>query len=623
MLNSNGTGLLQVYTRMLADMSRSDLEVVVGGNEASSNKGRIVIPSMPINNEKALVTATGYAMHEEGHINNTDYDIWPCEKTFPLLAKVANWFEDIRIEARQMRRFLGARRRLASLVHYLVEDGFFTAPTSNDSPVQRISSYIIFRLRAEVLGQSALEVYAKAAEALVREVIPASTMVRLSVMMFKIEDATCTQDSIDLANSVLHMLKEEQEKADEENKQQTGQGNDPQSQSQSGGNDDESQNNAAQSSQPGSDDDGDSQAPQTAQGGSQQDDADEEEGQGNTPQSSPSGEDSNATDDASSQATQSSAGQGTPEADLAGKAENLKRMLSGEDSAGQEDFGRMLEKSLKQLHDDNRATAVEIPPSETYRGSIGDPAQIIGRIGDATKALKRRVTNRLEGIDREKRYNTSSGSRLDTSRMMGMVTGNTKVFMKRIDGVEMNTAVQILIDRSTSMGLGKRIELAAETALALSYALEGVKGLKTSAVAFPAKIGTNENGVAILSEFGERAAHAASRFAALTANGCTPMAEALLFSGCRLASRREDRKILLVVTDGQPEAIGELSAVSRAKARAMLTEMEAANIEVMAIGIKIDVSMLFSNCRKVDELTELPNAVFEMIQTKLLERRAA
>jgi cobalamin biosynthesis protein CobT len=624
MLKGNGEGMLQAYTRMLADMSQSDLEVVVSGKKAYSTKNRIVIPAMPINNVKALVIATGYAMHEEGHINDTDFDTWPSEE---LLARVANWFEDVRIEARQMRRFLGARNRLASLVHYLVEDGFLSAPLSSDSTAQRISSYLLYRLRAEVLGQKALDDYAKKAEALVREAIPASAMARLNVMMFQIEDATSTQDSIDLANSILDMLKEEQEKAEEESKkqqQQAGQNNDPQSQP--GANDEEEeQNNANQTPQAGSgeDEEGEPQEPQNAQGGSSQDDADEEEGQGNSPQSSSSGEDNNAAEEDSSQAAQSGTGSASPSEDLAEQAKNLKQVLNGEDSAGHEDLGRMLEKVLNQLHEENRATAVEIPPSQEYRGSIGDPAQIVGRIGDATKALKRRVTNLLEGIDREKRYNTSSGTRLDTRRMMGVATGNTRVFMKRIEGVEMNTAVQILIDRSGSMELGRRIVVASEAALSLSCALEGVKGLQSSTLAFPINVDGNENGVAILSEFGERTAHAATRFAALTADGYTPMAEALLFSGCRLAKRREDRKILLVITDGQPEVGGELSSVSRAKARAMLTELESANIEVMAIGIKIDVSMLFGNCKKVDDLAELPNAVFEMIQTKLLERRAA
>jgi len=616
-MQGNGEGMLKAYARMLADMSRQDLEVIVGGNKAYSNKGRIVIPAMPINNPKALVLTTGYAMHEEGHINDTDFDIWPEEK---LLAKVANWFEDVRIEARQMRRFLGARLRLASLVHCLVEDGFFVAPSSNDSTAQRISSYILYRLRSEVLGQKALDDYAKKAESLVREAIPASAVARLSVMMFRIEDATTTQDSIDLANSVLDMLKEEQEKADEDSQPKAGQNS---GQQQQPGGADEGQGNAPQTQDPANNDAAEPPAQNNAQGGAQQADADADEGQGSAPQSSSSGEDGNASNGGSSPAPQKGVGPGATGEDLAGKAENLKRVLNGEDSAGHQDLGRMLEQVLNQMHEQNRATTVEIPPAELYRGSIGDAAQIVGRIGDATKALKRRVTNLLEGIDREKRYNTSSGSRLDTSRMMRVATGNTKVFLKRIEGVTMNTAVQILIDRSGSMELGKRIVIASEAALALSCALEGVKGLKSSAVAFPMRVGSNDNGVAILSEFGERAAHAASRFAALTANGFTPMAEALLWAGCRLANRKEDRKILLVVTDGQPEMEGELSSVSRAKARAMLTELESTDIEVMAIGIKIDVSMLFSNCKKVDDLLDLPNAVFEMIQTKLLERRVA
>lgn len=606
MLNNNsGEGMLKAYARMLADMGHQDLEVVVGGSKAYSTKNRIVIPSMPIHNEKALITATGYAMHEEGHINATDFDIWPQE---PLLAKVSNWFEDIRIEARQMQRFLGARARLARLMGYLIEDGFFGEPSADQTPAQRISSYVLYTLRATVLGQQALGDYAKKAEALVRDVIPPGAMARLSVMMFKVEDATCTQDCIDLANSILSMLQEEQEKAEQ---QQAGKSDDeaPSNEDQA---DTDNEPAADQGTSSDTDADGSSDGPVT-------DDSLVDDGS--------AGESGSSKDSSEGKLSCEESGVGYPETfsqeELAIQADNLKKVLNGVDQSGDDDVGEMLARALNTLHDENRTTAIEIPPSKLLMEGRDNPAQIIGRVGDATKALKRRVNNLLEGLDRERRYNTSSGSRLDTRRMMGVARGETKVFMKRIDGVQMNTAVQILIDRSGSMDLGRRVVVAAETALALSFAFEGIKGLQASVAAFPFTIQQSENGVGVLSEFGERAAHAASRFTALGADGCTPMGEALLWSGCRLANRREERKILFVITDGQPEAYGELSSVSRGKARAVMAEMERNGIEVIALGIKIDVSLLFNNSRKIDDLAELPTAVFEMIQSKLLERQAA
>lgn len=594
--------VLRAYTQMLAGIS--NLKVSIGGKKAYSTKDGIQLPAIPLSSESGLAMSTGYAMHEEGHINDTNFDLWPSD---PVLARWTNTFEDIRIEARQMVRFPGAKRRLAALMELVIAEGGFPAPSAKASPNMLVSQYVLYRLRAEVLGQTSLLGFAQQAEALVRDAIPPGAMARLTAMMFQVEKAQNTQDCIDLARAVLDMLQEEQEKAEEEAQssldgqdQQPTQGDD--SDQQQGGDGDSDDSDADSDGSSGGGDQEDQQGSNTAGGPDAGDSSPDNEGEG-----------------ASGGAPAVDADQGS----LGQQADNLKRMLSGEDNSSVGDLGRMVEDMLERVASEDPASAVNFPKAINFPGEIGDPALILERVGSATRALKRRVMNLLEGVDREKVFHRSTGGRLDMRRIPQLVTGGINVFAHRIEGIDINTAVQVLIDRSTSMQVGKRIEVACDAALALTYGMEGVQGVSVSTVAFPYRGKEMDDSVAVVSDFGERAAAVAPRFAAMTADGCTPMAEALLHCGCRLMNRKEDRKILFVVTDGQPEAYGETSSVSASKARYVLQELEKAGIEVIAVGIKIDVSLLFGNSRKVDELDELPEAVFGMLQSQLLGQRKA
>ena len=206
--------MLETYTRLMTD---SRIKVRVEGSRAYATKEEVVIPALPVDNERAMVYGTGYAMHEGGHILDSDYDAWP---KFPPLANLANIFEDVRIEAKQMVRYSGARRRLSDLFENLVSDGYFEQPTEKDGTAARITGYLLYRMRATLLGQRVFEQYAQVAEKLCDESVPKNAMVRLKVMMYRITEATCTTDSIALAEAVLDMLKEEQEKAEEEAQQQ-------------------------------------------------------------------------------------------------------------------------------------------------------------------------------------------------------------------------------------------------------------------------------------------------------------------------------------------------------------------------------------------------------------------
>ena len=608
--------MLETYTRLMTD---SRIKVRVEGSRAYATKEEVVIPALPVDNERAMVYGTGYAMHEGGHILDSDYDAWP---KFPPLANLANIFEDVRIEAKQMVRYSGARRRLSDLFENLVSDGYFEQPTEKDGTAARITGYLLYRMRATLLGQRVFEQYAQVAEKLCDESVPKNAMVRLKVMMYRITEATCTTDSIALAEAVLDMLKEEQEKAEEEAQQQQqppqqppqAQSNDPSGAGQSPSADPQGKGEEEEQGSQGSSDPSQNNASQGASDPSQGNGEEEGAAQGQ-------GSSSNATDP-EEQASQT-ATSGKEDASNQQKAENLRRFTSGEDNEGVGDLGKALETALNQISKEAGMSAVALPRIGKMNETIGNAAAIADRVLEATRALKRRVLNLLEGIDRDKRINTTSGQRLDMTKLHRTATGSIRVFQKRIEGQKMNTAVQVLIDRSYSMNQEKRLETAVDAAMAMGFTLEHVKSMKSSIAAFPYVVEQDGHGLGILSEFGERLAQVTGKFAAVRPCGFTPMAEALLGCGLRLASRKEDRKILFVLTDGMPEDGIHPESICIANTKQVLKQLAQAGIEVMAIGINIDVSSIFSESENIDEVKNLPNALFRMLQSKLLHKKAA
>ena len=96
----------------------------------------------------------------------------------------------------------------------------------------------------------------------------------------------------------------------------------------------------------------------------------------------------------------------------------------------------------------------------------------------------------------------------------------------------------------------------------------------------------------------------------------------MLWAGTQLAKRKEERKLLFVLTDGQPESQFYRLSEARNKTRVIKTQLDQVGIETCGIGIKIDVSWVFDRHLKIDALSELPNAMFSLMQSALIRKAA-
>ena len=177
-----------------------------------------------------------------------------------------------------------------------------------------------------------------------------------------------------------------------------------------------------------------------------------------------------------------------------------------------------------------------------------------------------------------------------------------------------NTAVHILLDASSSMQ-GKVMDLASQACFAVATALHGLKGISLGVTVFPAdqlrkgKQHVTSETVAPILKHGQKT-H--TNFG-MGATGGTPMDAALWWVVQQLHPMPEPRKLILIITDGQPD--NEDGAIAAIKAAQGL------GFEVLGIGIVApSISSLLpdKSSRVISGINELAPAMFGMLQNALI-----
>ena len=88
------------------------------------------------------------------------------------------------------------------------------------------------------------------------------------------------------------------------------------------------------------------------------------------------------------------------------------------------------------------------------------------------------------------------------------------------------------------------------------------------------------------------------------------MAEAIWYAAFELSKTREDRKMLIVLTDGEPD--------NKDSAEAVIELCENSGIEVIGIGIETNApSRLFSKSICIDDVADLQSTLFKLMEKSL------
>ena len=581
------------------------VKVSVGGEDAYTTGNRIHLPALDTDDSNIKDVAWGYLAHEAAHVRFTDFGEFRNAATNSLRKHIVNILEDIRIEKAMQEPYPGTKRTTEKVTEYLLNTDAYGFVTKADEPhpASVLSQFMLFRLRHDVLGQKVLDSFADSAEALLEETFPAGAVTRLFGLLSDVPLLKETRDCVRLADQILRMIQEEQEKAEEQAKQQSQQQQPQPQQPQSDSGDQSGPSDAVADDQ--GDDASDAKDPQQ----DQQSQPDNTDGQSDT---SDTGDD-NMDQQSGQAATSSHSGSNDSSQD----AEQLAQILSSVLSAGDDDLPDDLFEAAQQLlgnqprnsYDSDVQFPLAMEPNRN--SSIGNA--ILNRAFSESGKIRASLQGLIQSSRYDRPVNKRSGNRIDGRKLVRLSQGDSRVFERRTHKQAPNTALHLLVDASGSMNMlpdqnaqFRLIQLAMDSAVALALALEGISGVNPAITRFPH--GDTDN-VNPLLKHGQKVRPNSSAFSAIT-NGGTPLHTALWYAAASVMATKEERKVIMVLTDGEPDDYDAAKSVIR--------RCEATGIELVGVGICIDTSHLFDNSICINNVSDLRSELFRISKDLLL-----
>lgn len=526
----------QVQARCLPMVARATagldgLDVVFDSNAvtAGASKGYIVLPLMRTNgSNEEVVLIRGLTNHEVGHHKFTDFDVFFRMSTTDLIRSLGNILEDVRIESELVKCYPGTKRQLAESVEILrnrSERDFFCSPKSLDEdphPGRVVASMLLHKLRAEVLGQN-LDDFAADWSALARKIFGQRVRDLLLELGLKGCAASDTTGVMKMAHRIVRLLQETLE--DEPPPEQ----NDPQP----------NQPDDQQQDQPDDAANGQQDDQQSGQDSGQPDDQQQSGQQGNQP---PNGQ--------------------QPGGNGAGLNQKNRQAIEDVLSATASDIGSAgqgLEEVLrneKMFKPDPRSSNPNDAPMEV-EVTVDLPEPTVVQPFQRSQIARRSTTEvgmQLETLLEAKKDSISIPSRhgkLNARSLVSVVTHNPYVFTRTEENDEINTAIRLYLDRSGSMD-GARIDTARDAIVSLGDALDR-QDVPFSVAAF-------DDYVYPVKEWDEGWKLFSNRLTVCSAHGGTAMGAAHLNGVSELMSRQEERRILMLATDGEPSNWEALAA---------------------------------------------------------------
>ncbi|MEA1048397.1 VWA domain-containing protein [Lamprobacter modestohalophilus] len=582
---------------------RFGVQVKVGGDTACTNGRIIQIPTL-VDEPIAKTLAWGYLAHESGHIKHTDFSVWPtASQHSALIRTVTNILEDVRIEKAMLRDYPGTRQTLDAVLEWMLAKGQISAPQASESPPTVFANSLLVLARYRYRQQPMLAEAARQAELVLRQVFPARFVHRLFRLMTAIPSLSSTAESLALAERIVALMTAEASSASEAASPTSPQtepaaaSSEPQTEPAEPGPEPSTEadkGNTAVDTEPGQADepgatepDGDTQAEMES------DTADQAEGQG------PGlGSVSDAGDEAETTLS--------PEISSDGADGALAQTLAADDDDFPEDvFTRLAE--ILQTHSEHSPTLM--PTLEQGNGPQDQGQALLTQVRSQSTGLTTRLQALVESHTRARTRITRRGLHLSGRLLHRAGVGDARLFRHLDQRRAPNTALHLLVDLSSSMLYGQD-RLALEAAMSLALALEPIRGVTRAVTAFPDRQGRDTQVTQLLAH-GQRVAAHAGAFVR-EGRGSTPMTGALWFAAADLLARPEPRKVLLTLTDGEPDHMEST--------RKVIQQASGAGIEVIGVGIAYDVSGLFPLAIRIGTIAELKPALFSIAEQLLLSQ---
>lgn len=562
------------------------VKVIVGGREAKTDGQCIQIPYLDMNADPQLKSVVwGYLSHEAAHVKFSSF----LEKYFhglPALGlSIQNLIEDIRIENALIAELPGTRFTMDDVADYLKRS---YSPSEEDEkiPAQVLFSYLynwlycVFREQKflqndldksrRIFDSTFPKQFCAGLENLIRQRMPTVNSTAKANQL--------TKDILDLVEQ--HIAPEEPEKPEDPQQQQNNYGKDQ-------GSAHAPKDGPSDGQQQVSDSDSNSNTDQKSGG------------VGSPEQHDPNQAESTNGGDQSEKSDQSQS-QGAGSAGDAVKNNACKEALNAGVSDLDSDMGQKLKAILDANIDPNaERTAL---PELSYDQNLfrtGNVREINDGVLHASK-LRAKLTGLVQSQQLRRNYETASGQVINTRRLDRVCSGDMRIFSHESRRREVNSDVCLLLDSSSSMSRGQRHVICNSATASLALALGDIRGVDVCAATCPGA----ESCVGPINYMGNPVRKNLGRFQ-INPHGGTPLVQALLWAVKELKAGKRERKVVLVLSDGEPF---EREAVTR-----IITSMETSGIHLVGIGIQTDaMSHYFKQHLTINNLNDLGPKLFDI-----------
>lgn len=631
--------------RNIANVVSGDMEVrvridpKVQGPYFSFSMNEVVLPDGDYSDPRFVALCEGFISHEAGHSRFTSFSsyedavnliyeesegflrwelqipIFTTEKLFHaawIKAKrvhgLINLFDDIQMERQTGFEFPRAKETLSAMYRIMVEDKRMTCDvrTSRPDPVQFIEMYILNKLRNLSLSQSGhpetLNEFYSFSECLLAPVLDrVNGFINDSLNICSSDEAA--KQGVELYEFLEGLLEKSKQQLEEQQEDTDDASNDEDSEP-------TSTEPLAKDLQSESDEDHEpTENTEESEGESNQSDNSKNSDGADKDSHSVEGPEEDDVSDAD----------GNPDAgkqsnfsneDLKSLIDVLEGFINSDvDSPDHHDL-------LKEMI----AAAVAEVSYETKAefGVVGisiDDFALSDTDYTNAKNTMRKITGHLAILQNMKtrgmRKTSDRGVKIDNRRLVLASMGVTDIFKSRsIVKGRGDVGIVVLRDISGSMALDKRYISAVNADIALSLAIQSLPKLNVANVVFPIR-DTKE--CKVVKPFSRTVESCFADFGMGFSGSSTPTATALQFCTEMLSKTTYQRKIILLLTDGQPSE-EEFSV------EAVLRNSLAQGIEVAGIGINTDVIQGFhrNNFANVDDISELGRVVYDLVLRVLI-----
>lgn len=541
------------------------VQVCIGGSEACTDGKIIHIPALPLNcDEELLVLVKGFTDHEAAHIRYTDFVEMKAANMDAVTFNLFNCLEDWRVEKRLSAIFSGCRQNLNRLIRKFFMDEV-EARAGVQTPALAVLDYVLLTVRSWDVPEVTPRRMA-VRNVLRREYPGLAEMIDAVLVKARIH-CPDTVATIGYARQLAACIRQWEPEVKEDSLR--------------GKNNDSRRNEGENPAQSG------------------EYSARDSEYDANSDHSdSPCKEErSNRT------ASQAHAERNQRGGTACDGKQKLEDLFTADSRNLPRNLGELLAEGLTATPMPTLENGMEVAVLGTRFVQALPPEEKAEAL-QSYNALRQRLHGLLQA-QALRRCAIGRRGKLHPASLHRLSVGNPRIFRRESVQSGLNTAVHILLDCSGSMD-GVAIVLARQACFAVAKALEGIKGVNPAVTVFPAF--SARPAVFPLIRHGEKV----TEHFRVTASGGTPLAPALWWVLQTLYVQVENRKIILILTDGAPDAVQPCEYAIR--------QAERLGVETYGIGIKSNaVSQFLANrSRVIAALSELAPAMFELLQTALL-----